>query len=146
MNGDVSTRINKYCAISAQSKNKRLAYDYMMMSITMTPLMGEGNTGIPVYKPAYHAIMDEIKTYMADGNFYPKEMQEAFQMDLPVEPFTEEQYQQLDTIYDQIAHCVFHSDADTIFQQAVMPYLEGKASLDACLADAQSKLEVYLSE
>lgn len=146
INGEISARINKYCAISAQSKNKQLAYDYMMMSITMPPLINDGNCGIPAYKPSYHAIMDEIKKCMADGNFYPKEMQEDFQMDLPVEPLTEDQYQQLDAIYNQIKHCVLHSDADTIFQQAVMPYLEGKASLETCLADAQSKLEVYLSE
>ncbi len=148
--GEKVSRIVQSLAINANSKNQKNAWRFVKLmtgfSIQGTIYGVDQMDGLPVLKAAY---TDEI-------SYMQTEMKNDW---VEMEDITDEygvKYAQLgDEEYDAIVQELMNpgkvllpesGPVQTMFEEALLPYFDGKAGLDECMSKLRSKLEIYVSE
>lgn len=146
LNGKFQAEITEYSAVSATCKNKKIAYNFMMMvsrnsNVEKLPASEIQTSGtlvtyeyLPVYKPWYNFQLELYKN--------PPTALEGKK----IKPFPSDILNQFATLLDNIEICTIYTDGNKMLMQYLLPYFNDKATLESCLETAQSAMEIYISE
>lgn len=164
--GKLQAVITDYCAVSSTSKYKQIAYDYMMLvsrhsNVDKADLVPPDsnpetfdllearsyhmvNEYLPVYKPAYNFQLDTYFQMNVKG--YIQSTLSSEGSGVKVNPLDNNIKDSFKTLLDDVEVCSVYTDGNKLLFEYLKPYFEGSQSIEACLEDAQSAMEIHMTE
>lgn len=171
--GKIQTRIATGVAINSSSPNKKNAYDFLKLgldwkcepydidfineinkslkideSIPKEQYLYNCSPYLPTSKTRFEYDLEHMKKIYDEGYFQSKYDRKRIKNLQPIEikPLPKEFYDEIRKIYYDIDVCTFSSSANNEAVKIMEPYIKGEKSYEECIKEAQSKLEIYISE
>jgi len=127
-------------AINANSKNKHSAYNFIK-TILSEPVQSHYSLNcLPVNNNALNYNLEKQKESTNEKFIYNG-------IDVIMQPLPEEFEQKLKSTIESIVDCeIIDYEIKTLMYASLLPYFEGKRSIEKCLNDMEDKLLLFLNE